>query len=118
MVARGTGVRESAKCPGQLAQICARIPATGNRIETLTEGVDRRLSDEPDKVVSTPHPLVERWRAYADPVGDGLHRQAREPFGLQDVAAGSDDVIERGPIGRRHPYSLQIVPSPSHHNGY
>ena len=71
-------------------------------LEPLAKIAHRVVGDEADERVAVLDVLVQRGRAHADPRGDGLHREPREPVGLEDVAPGGDDVGDGRAGGSRH----------------
>ena len=83
--------------------------------EPVGEVRERRLGDELDEAIAVLDALVERGGADADAIGDGLHRDAREPVALEQVARGDHDGVEGRSLRCGH---IAIIAIDHSHDGY
>ena len=109
----GAGVSEGAHRVREFGQLGLRVRCCASSahqgLELVAELVGDGRGDQADEVVAAAHPLVQGRGPHAHPVSDGLHRQRGKSVGGQDVAAGLNDVVERGASRGRHESPWQAI---------
>src|SRR5215213_6555169 len=87
------------------------VRIVGRRLQHRAQLDQRRRRDRADERPPAGVALVERWRAYADALGDRLHRDRVETAGLEELSAGSHDLgVGRPRLGRTHAFGRPIRP--------
>jgi hypothetical protein len=92
----------------ELSKVGGYVNEARRRAQSAGELCQSRFGNQSDELIPILHALVERRRPNADALRDSLHREARQPFRLEQIACSGDDLIERRSVWRGHNFSIAI----------